>query len=131
MLSTETIQAAIAGYFAASRSTENKEEQMVSFFAEDTVSYDPVGGPALEGHAGLLQYFQAVASLFEQVGLTEEFVTIADKEAAVKWKGRGVGKNGCEVTFEGIDMFEFNDAGKIQSMRAYWNPAATIAELQS
>lgn len=33
-------------------------------------------------------------------------------------------------TFEGIDVFEFNEQGKIQEVRAYWNPAAVMVELE-
>lgn len=129
-LSPETIQAAVQQYFAATRS-ENKVENMVACFAPDSISYDPADGPALEGHDGLRQFFQGIASLFTQVGLSAEFTSINGNQAAVKWIGRGIGQNGKEVSFEGIDLFEFNPDGKIRSMRAYWQPAATIAELQA
>lgn len=129
-LSPETIQAVIQQYFAASRS-EDKAEGMVVCFAEDTVSYDPVGAPALQGHSQLREFFQGVAALFTKVELSEDFISINGNEAAVKWTGRGIGQNGQAVTFEGIDLFEFNSEGKIQSMRAYWNPAAMLAQLQS
>ncbi len=68
--------------------------------------------------------------MFETVGLTEEFVHIVGNEVAVKWMGRGIGKNGHEITFEGIDLFEINAAGKIQTLRAYWNKEVAIAALQ-
>jgi steroid delta-isomerase len=47
----------------------------------------------------------------------------------VKWTGRGTGKNGRTVTFEGIDILEVNAAGKIQTIKGYWDPAAMMAEL--
>jgi len=99
-------------------------------FAEDAVSEDPVGGVPLIGHTAMRQFFLGMIGLFEQVGLTEEFVNIVGKVVAVKWTGKGVGKNGKAVMFEGIDIFELNDAGLIQHLKAYWNPAAMIAELQ-
>ena len=37
--------------------------------------------------------------------------------------------NGKEVNFEGIDVFEVNADGKIQTVRAFWNPAEMIAQL--
>ncbi len=127
-LSPETIQTLVQQYFAATRSAD-KVESMVACFAENTTSYDPVGGPALHGHGGLRQFFQGIADLFAEVELTEDFISINGNEAAVEWTGRGVGKNGRAVTFEGIDLFEFNAQGKIQSLRAYWNPGAMLAEL--
>ncbi len=128
-LSPETIQTAIQQYFAATRS-ENKVENMVACFAPDSISYDPADGPALEGHERLRQFFQGIAGLFARVELHEEFTSINGNEAAVKWTGRGIGHNGREVTFAGIDLFEFNPDGKIRSMRAYWQPATMVAELQ-
>lgn len=128
-LSPEKIQATIDQYFAATRST-NKAAEMVACFALDTISYDPADGPALEGHAGLLQGFQQIGTFFTEIELAADFTTINGNEAAVKWSGRGTGKNGVAVTFEGIDLFEFNAAGQIQTLRAYWNPAPIIAQLQ-
>ncbi len=128
-LSPEKIQATIDRYFAATRST-NKAAEMVACFALDTISYDPADGPALEGHAGLLQGFQQIGTFFAEIELAADFTAINGNEAAVKWSGRGTGRNGVAVTFEGIDLFEFNAAGQIQTLRAYWNPAATIAKLQ-
>ncbi len=128
-LSPEKIQATIDRYFAATRST-NKAAEMVACFALDTISYDPADGPALEGHAGLLQGFQQIGTFFMEIELAADFTAINGNEAAVKWSGRGTGRNGVAVTFEGIDLFEFNATGQIQTLRAYWNPAATIANLQ-
>ena len=129
ILSPETIQTLIQQYFAAI-SSANKVEGMVACFAEHSTSYEPVGGPALQGHAGLRQFFQGIADLFAEVELTADFISINGNEAAVKWTGRGVGKNNRAVTFEGIDLFEFNAEGKIQSLRGYWNPVAMLAQLQ-
>lgn len=129
ILSLETIQTHIQQDFTAIRSA-NKVEGTIACFAEDSTSYEPVGGPTLQGHAGLRQFFQGIADLFAEVELTEDFISINGNEAAVKWTGRGVGKNGRTVTFEDIDLFEFNAEGKIQSLRAYWNPAAMLAQLQ-
>ena len=53
----------------------------------------------------------------------------AGNGAAVKWTGHGTSTSGREVNFEGIDIFEVNDDGKIQTVRAYWNPAEMIAQL--
>lgn len=103
---------------------------MVACFAEDSVNYDPADGPALVGHDALRQYFTTIAQLFTTVGLTAEFTSINGNQAAVKWLGEGIGHNGQAVRFEGIDLFELNAAGKIQSLRAYWNPAALLTSLE-
>jgi steroid delta-isomerase len=63
------------------------------------------------------------------VGLTEDQVFIAGNQAAVKWSGEGISKQGNKVRFEGIDIFTINEAGKIQTLHAYWNPAEMVAQL--
>ncbi|HEX8136855.1 MAG TPA: nuclear transport factor 2 family protein [Pyrinomonadaceae bacterium] len=125
-MSTEIVQKAVADYFAATRAMD--AQAWIETFAEDATSYDPAAPPAT-GHAALRQFFEAIAGAFKEVGLTEDKVFVVGREAAVKWTGRGVGHNGREVVFEGIDFFEVNEAGKIQSVRAYWNPATLMAQL--
>ncbi|WP_017653237.1 nuclear transport factor 2 family protein [Fortiea contorta] len=127
-VSTQAIATLIAEYFAATRVMD--VEAWLETFAEDAIDYDPVGGNVLKGHREIGQFFLSVTDMFATVGLTEEFVHIVGNEVAVKWTGRGTGKNGQEVIFEGIDLFEINAAGKIQTLRAYWNADAAIAKLQ-
>lgn len=126
---TDVIEKVVSDYFAATRTMSM--EDWIDTFADNAISYDPVGGPPLEGHDSLRQFFQGITQAFETVGLTEDKVFISGNGAAVMWTGRGVGKNGREITFEGIDVFEVNEKGKIQRLWAYWNPAAMMAQLQS
>lgn len=128
-ISPVTIQNTIERYFAASQQKINKAEGMVACFAEDSVSYDPADGPALEGREALRQFFEGVVALFQDVALTADYTSINGHEAAVKWSGRGISNSGVEVCFEGIDWFEFNTQGQIQSMKAYWNPAAMLSQI--
>ena len=128
-MSTDAIRKVVGDYFAAIRAMNM--EAWIDTFADNAISHDPVGGPLLEGHDSLRQFFQGITQAFETVGLTEDKVFISGNGAAVMWTGRGVGKNGREVTFEGIDVFEINEEGKIQKLWAYWDPAAMMAQLQS
>lgn len=126
-MSQEAIEKIIAEYFAAIRAMDC--DRVVATFAEDGVTIDPVGNPPVAGHAGLLQFFTTVMGLFEKVGLTEDRVFVSGNGAAVKWTGRGKGKNDREVVFEGIDVFEVNEAGKIRRIWAYWDMNAMLAKL--
>lgn len=127
-MSPEIISRVIKVYFAATRSMDI--EAWIATFAPDAVSYDPVGAPPTAGHDALRQFFTAIVGAFDKVGLTEDHVFIAGNGAAVKWTGHGKGKNGREVRFEGIDIFELNEEGLIQTIRAYWNPAEVMMQLQ-
>ena len=126
-MSPEIVSQAVKAYFAATRAMD--QEAWVNSFAADAVSYDPVGAPAMHGHEKLAEFFQQIMSVFKEVGLTEDEVFIAGNGAAVKWSGRGISQGGNKVHFEGIDVFEVNEAGKIQMLHAYWNPAEMMAQL--
>ncbi len=126
-MSPEIVSKAVKAYFAAIRAMD--EQAWVNTFAEDAISYDPVGAPPIIGRQRLTEFFQTMTAAFKEVGLTEDEVFIAGNGAAVKWTGRGVSKQGHKAHFEGIDVFEVNEAGKIQTLHAYWNPAEMVAQL--
>jgi ketosteroid isomerase-like protein len=126
-MSHEVISMAVKEYFAAIRAMNQRA--WVNTFAEDAISHDPVGAPPTVGHQKLGEFFQTITGAFKEVGLTEDEVFIAGNGAAVKWTGLGTSKQGKKVRFEGIDVFEINDNGKIQTLRAYWNPAEMVAQL--
>ncbi len=126
-MSPEVISQAVRDYFKAIR--DMNEDAWISTFAPDAVSNDPVGSPPMVGHQRLAEFFQSIAGAFETVGLTEDQIFIAGNGAAVKWTGRGTSKQGKSVHFEGIDIFEINESGKIQKIYAYWNPAEMVAQL--
>lgn len=129
MPSNEAIRQIVADYFAAIRAMD--AAAWAETFAENGITHDPVGTPPHQGREALRQFLQGICGLFEQVGLTEDHVFIAGNGAAVKWTARGVAKNGRRLQFEGIDVFEVNDAGRIHEVRAYWDAAAVMAQLQS
>jgi steroid delta-isomerase len=126
-MSPEVVSKAVKAYFAAIRAMD--ERAWVNTFAEDAISYDPVGAPPTKGHDKLAEFFQTITAAFKEVGLTEDNVFIAGNGAAVKWTGRGISKAGNKVHFEGIDVFGVNEAGKIETLHAYWNPAEMVAQL--
>ena len=126
-LEPERISRVVRGYFLAIRAMD--ADAFANSFAEDGTTFDPVGTPAVTGRDGLREFFQSICKNFKTVGLTEDHVFVAGNGAAVKWTGKGTSNNGREVRFEGIDVIEVNEDGKIQTVHAYWNPAEMIAQL--
>lgn len=126
-MSPQLVSQAVRAYFAALRAMD--EAAWVNTFADDAVSHDPVGSPPITGHQKLSEFYQSIAGAFKEVSLTEQEVFIAGNGAAVKWIGRGTSRQGKQVQFEGIDVFEVNELGKIQTLRAYWNPTEMVAQL--
>jgi steroid Delta-isomerase len=126
-MSPEVVAQIVKAYFAALRAMD--QQAWVNTFAEDAVSYDPVGALPINGHQKLGEFFQTITAAFKEVGLTEDHVFIAGNNAAVKWTGKGTSKQGRAVHFEGIDVFTINETGRIQTLHAYWNPAEMVAQL--
>ena len=126
-VSPDRVSRAVRAYFLAIRAMD--AEAFANTFAEDGTTYDPVGTPGVTGRAAIREFLESICKNFKTVGLTEESVFIAGDGAAAKWVGKGTSNSGKEVRFEGIDVFEVNDEGKIQTVRAYWNPQEMIAQL--
>lgn len=127
-MSTGLIQTVIADYYAATR--EMNVDAWLATMSEDIVSYQPVGTPPLKGREAHRQFFLNFSKPFKVLGLIEEFVHIVDNQVAVKWTGFGTGKNGREIMFEGIDLIEMDVVGLVETVWAYWDPAAIIAEVE-
>ena len=128
-MSPEGIKEVIATYYA--NMAAMNPEGWVENFAQEAVSYDPVGEPPAKVHEGFREFIGQLQAVFTTLEVACEHIFIASNEAAVKSTMRGVSKTGKNVDFEGITVFEFNDSGKIQTTRAYWNPAAMVAQLRS
>ena len=126
-ISPDKISRAVRAYFLAIRAMD--ADAFANTFAEDGTTFDPVGTPGIRGRDAIREFLTSICRNFKSVGLTEEFVFVVGNGAAVKWSGKGTSTTGKEVKFEGIDVFEINADGKIQTVRAYWNPAEMIAQL--
>jgi steroid delta-isomerase len=126
-ISADRISRAVRGYFLAIRAMD--ADAFANAFAENGTTHDPHGSTAITGRAGLREFFQSICQNFKSVALTEDLIFVAGDSAAVKWTGKGTSTNGREVKFEGIDVLEVNEDGKIQTVHAYWNPAEMIAQL--
>ena len=127
-MTSEKILAVVSDYFSAIG--EKDPDAWVACFAEQGTSYEPGAATPLQGHATLRQFPVGVLGAFENIAMTQDHVFLSGNRVAVKFTGRGTGKNERTVVFEGIDVFEINQAGKIQTMWGYWNPAAMMAQLQ-
>lgn len=123
-MSTPT-ELTVAEYFAAIRAMD--AERCVAVFAPDAEQHDPVGTPANIGHEAIRAFFTGLFTGFKSVGLTEDQVFANGTSAAAKWTAQAVAHNGKSVTFEGIDVLDCNDEGKIVQVRAFWDPAPVMA----
>src|SRR5260370_33506918 len=119
-ISPDKISRAVRAYFLAIRAMD--ADAFANTCAEDGTTFDPVGTPGITGRAAIREFLQNICKSFKSVGLTEDCIFVAGNGAAVKWTGQGTSTNGRAVKFEGIDVIEGNEDGRILTVGAYWNP---------
>jgi steroid delta-isomerase len=127
-MASAAMRTLVTRYFAATRAMDL--DAWLACFADDALSHDPYGAPPIQGKDGLRKFFLSDTTAFNEIGFTENFAIVTGNRAAVKFTARGIGTNGQAATCEGIDIFEANDRGTIQTMWGYWNPADLMAQLQ-
>jgi steroid delta-isomerase len=127
-MNQETVKKAVTDLIAAIQAKNH--DAWLACFAEDAVSYNPVGTPPIRGLDGLSQVFEKLVSVVKDIKFTAESMFVAGNEVAIKYTIDGRGKGGRLVAVQGINVYEVNDRGKIQTVRAYWNPAELVAQLK-
>lgn len=103
---------------------------VVNHFASDAVLEDPVGTPPIQGAQAITAYLQTFPVLFKQIKIHSLDVTVCGQEAAVKWRLRFKTKTGNVFFLDGIGIFKFNQEGKIQSEREFFDLEYFLAQLQ-
>lgn len=116
----EAIRSVVDGYFDALAAGD--EDGWLDCHAADAVCFVPVGGAPSESRSELRRLFQGLRSAFERLAIEPDRVWNAPDGAAVKWTARGTGHDGRAVTFEGVDVFEIDEAGRIRTVWSYWDP---------
>ena len=93
-------------------------EAVVALFTEDAVVEDPIGTGSHVGHNALREFYQIAVDSVEKMVL-EGNVRVRDQWGACAMLAY---PKGMEMKFviETLDVMEFNDAGKIIRMTAYW-----------
>ena len=85
-------------------------------YADDAIVEDPVGTDIHNGIEAVCAFYEGALTSGAKLELTGD-VRCSGNAAAFPFQ---VKMPGMEVNI--IDVFEFNDAGKINSMKAYWGP---------
>jgi len=128
-LNTEQTEAVIEEVFAGLAAFD--VQRVVNHFAPDAVVEDPVGTPPIQGTQAIAAYLGTFPSLFSEIKLYSLDVKVCGQEAAVKWRLRFKTKTGNVFFLDGIGLFKFNQEGKIQSEREFFDLAYFLAQLQS
>ncbi len=99
-------------------------------FAPDGTIEDPVGTTPIQGRQAIIAYQQTFPTILNEIRIKSFDVFVAGQEAAIKWRLRFKTKTGNVFFVEGIGILKFNEQGKIQSDREYFDLAYFQSQLQ-
>lgn len=112
----ETMQAAPQQYLDAINNQDL--EAIVALYADNAIVEDPVGSEIKSGIDEVREFYKTVVEFDLTAELTGQ-VRIAGNEVAFPFQVENK-MEGTTMITSIIDVFKFNDEGKIVSMRAYW-----------
>jgi steroid delta-isomerase len=127
-LTPEQIEAVIEDVFAGLVAFD--APRVLNHFASDAVVEDPVGTPPMVGKEAIAAYLAIFPTLFNQMKLYSLDIKPGGQEAGVKWRLRFTTKSGHVFFLEGIGHFSFNQAGKIQTEKEFFDLAYFLEQLQ-
>lgn len=128
-LTPEQMEAAVEEYFASIASLD--VQRYVNNFAANGVLEDPVGTPPVQGTQAIAGYFGAISAPFSQIKAKVQEVIPCGQEAAVNWKLNLTRADGKKIQIDGMGVFKFDQTGKLQSVREFWDLAAFLAQMQN
>lgn len=100
---------------------EKNLEEILSLYADNATVEDPVGSDILSGIKALRKFYGGAVTIDLKLTRTGP-VRVAGMEAAFPFQLQML-VNGILMQTDIIDVFRFNEAGKIVSMRAFWGPS--------
>jgi steroid delta-isomerase len=128
-LTPEQIEAAVDEYFASVGAFD--VQRYVNNFAPDGVLEDPVGTPPVQGTAAITAFITNIIAPFSEIRHKIQDINVCGLEAAVNWKLHLKTTTGKKIIIDGMGVFKFNQSGKLQSVREFWDLEAFLAALQS
>jgi ketosteroid isomerase-like protein len=114
-------------YFQALNSKD--QEAFVDCFTPDCEVHNPFGSPAYMGSGALPSLFKALTDPWDKLLVIPKAAYRSGKRVAVLWMAEGQGLGGQKTDFEGVNVFELADDGRIARLEAYWDSRATQKEL--
>jgi limonene-1,2-epoxide hydrolase len=111
------LETTIRAYAAAWAARDRKA--WLRTFATDATQEDPVGDPVRRGHREIGEFWDREMARYKSIGIVSREIFVVGHEAAMVWTINGVTDKGA-VSFDGVDVFQFDEAGLIRSVRAFW-----------
>lgn len=113
-----TVQETIEANFRALEARDR--EGWLATFSPSAEMRDPADAEPRRGPAELGAVFDGICEAIGDLTLVSEHVWIHGRRAAVKWSITARNRAGQSIGWEGIDVFEFTNDGRIEQLTAYY-----------
>jgi steroid delta-isomerase len=114
--------------YAASWAARDREAWLRTF-ATGATQEDPVGVPVRRGHGEIGEFWDREMARYQSIDIATREIFVVGHEAAMVWTINGVTDEGV-VSFDGVDVFQFDEAGLISSVRAFWERSSLHRQMQ-
>lgn len=84
----------------------------------------------MQGTQAITTYLQSFPTLFSQIKVHSFDITVCGQEAAVRWRLRFKTNTGKCFFLDGVGIFKFNEQGKIESEREFFDLAYFLDQLR-
>ncbi|MGH2458098.1 MAG: nuclear transport factor 2 family protein [Chloroflexota bacterium] len=121
MIARLVVQLIIEQYYRAINA-KNIDAIVDVFEPDGTFQYPE--SPPIRGREEIRRAEERILAPIDEMTLTPDQMFIVGDRAAVKFTMRVKAKNGRSATMEGIDTFQINPDGKIQSVSVYYDASA-------
>ena len=114
-------------YFQA---LNDKDQQtFIACFTPNCEVYNPFGSAPYRGSADLPRLFADLTAPWETLLVIPKSAYRSGSRVAILWMAEGKGTGGQETAFEGVNVFELAEDGRIARLEAYWDARATMKQL--
>ena len=119
MLTSEQVRATILAYVDGWAKSDRVA--WGALFADDAVLVDPVGKPPHVGKPAVVAFFDGVQDMPFKFTPRVHRIAVCGHEALLLFRMEAVGADGNGMYVEVADIFTLDEAGKIKSLKAYWD----------
>lgn len=102
-------------------------ERLISLFAEDATIEDPVGSDLVHGLDAIADMYRGGVTMVTCMELSAPIRGSHSNAAAMAFDFE-MDIDGVKIRTSAIDVMEFDKAGKIIRMKAYWGPSDSITK---
>jgi steroid delta-isomerase len=111
------IEHAVRRYAAAFAARDR--EGWLATFAEDATQEDPVGDGVRRGREEIGAFWDRAMAAYPSLEIVPRDIFVNGREAAMEWTIHAATPAGS-IAFDGVDVFVFDEAALIVSIRAFW-----------